>query len=465
MPIYRQIYWRFRDAIVSGKLRAGERVPSVRTLAAELNLARGTVEAAYQMLIGEGYLVSHGPAGTMVAHDLYPAEPPVLEAVVTEHESLVHTGVLPLPLQMGLPALDAFPRKLWIRLASRTLRQGGLDGLVYPDPRGHASLRTALAGYLGIARGISCSSDQIFVCAGYRACLELIYRSLLRVGDHGWFEEPGYFIAREFLKEIGLEPVPIPVDSAGLDVQAAMGMAPDARFALVTPSHQSPLGVSLTLPRRQALLDWAMAQESWIIEDDYDSEYRYRGRPLPALKSLDSQGRVLYIGTFSKVLMPGLRLAYVVVPQAQVKRFAYMADTLQNHCPHVLQSTVATFIEEGHFGRHIKKMRALYPQRRALLIEALLDTLGSAAHIDPQAGGMHIIVRLAPEYDDRIIADRAQKAGLAVQALSRWYAGPETSKGLLLGFTNVQNKTQSASLAARLHQCFQVSADKTHHHS
>jgi GntR family transcriptional regulator/MocR family aminotransferase len=199
-----------------------------------------------------------------------------------------------------------------------------------------------------------------------------------------------------------------------------------------------------------------MAQESWIIEDDYDSEYRYRGHPLPALKSLDSQGRVLYIGTFSKVLMPGLRLAYVVVPQAQVKRFAYMADTLQNHCPHVLQSTVAAFIEEGHFGRHINKMRALYAQRRALLIEALLNTLGSAAHVDPQAGGMHIIVRLASKYDDRIIADRAQNAGLTVQALSRWYAGPETSKGLLLGFTNVQNEAQAADFAGRLHKCFQT---------
>lgn len=453
VPVYRQLYHRFREAIAKGQLRSGDRVPSVRALAAELNLARGTVEAAYQMLIGEGYLIPRGPAGTVVAHDLKPAVSPAITPVAAEPSARIHTGLAPPPLQMGLPALDAFPRKLWTRLATRTLRQTGLEGLTYPDPRGHASLRSALAGYLGISRGISCSPAQIFICAGYRACLELVYRSLLHTGDLGWFEEPGYFIAREYLKAAGLQLAPVPVDTAGLDVQLGMNLAPHARFAVVTPSHQSPLGVSLSLPRRQALLEWASQQKSWIIEDDYDSEYRYQGHPLPALKSLDAQGRVLYIGTFSKVLVPGLRLAYLVVPEAQTERVAHAADTLHNHCPSLQQSTVAAFIDEGHFGRHLKKMRSLYAFRRTLLIEALCNASGDVIQIDSQASGMHILARLGTHYDDKLIADRAQKTGLSVQALSRWYMTSRTSSGLLLGFTNVADKTQAADLAKRLYRC------------
>lgn len=454
LPVYRQLYQRIRDAIVSGQLRPGDRVPSVRALAAELNLAKGTIEAAYQMLIGEGYLLARGPAGTIAAHDLKPATLPVVSSIAKATPAGIHIGPFPLPLQMGLPALDAFPRKLWTTLAGRTLRQSGLEGLIYPDPQGHAPLRVALAGYLGISRGISCSPEQIFICAGYRACLELVKHSLLHTGDLGWFEEPGYFIARDCLKAAGLQLVSVPVDAAGLDVQAGIHLAPEARFAVVTPSHQSPLGVSLSLSRRQALLEWASQQKSWIIEDDYDSEYRYQGRPLPALKSLDVQGRVLYIGTFSKVLVPGLRLAYLVVPEAQTSRFSQVADSLYNHCPHLLQSIVANFIDEGHFGRHLKKMRSLYAYRRALLVEALLNVLGDAIRLDPQAGGMHIVIWLADNSDDKPIADRAQEAGLSVQALSRWYATAQTSSGLLLGFTNIVDKGQATDLARRLSRCF-----------
>ena len=299
-PIYRQLYQRFRESIADGRLRPGDRVPAIRALAAELNLARGTVEAAYQLLIGEGYLIARGAAGTVVTPQLTPVASPILRAPVaaTAYQS-THSGTLPLALQMGLPALDAFPRKLWTRLAGRQLRQAGIEGLVYPDPRGHAPLRAAIATYLGISRGITCHPEQVFVCAGYRACLDLISHTLMHQGDTCWLEEPGYFMARNALLEAGAQLVPVPVDDQGLDVAQGIARSPEARFAVVTPTHQSPLGVSLSLPRRLALLGWANRHGSWIIEDDYDSEYRYQGKPLPALKSLDQQGRVLYTGTFS----------------------------------------------------------------------------------------------------------------------------------------------------------------------
>lgn len=455
LPVYRQLYQRYRDAIACGRLAAGDRVPSVRALAAELNLARGTVEAAYQMLIAEGYLVPRGPAGTVVApqlNEVLTAAP--APAVTARSEPLLHDGQQPLPLQMGLPALDAFPRKTWTRLAGQALRESGLDGLIYPDARGHAPLRSAIAGYLGVSRGIVCTPEQVFICAGYQACLDLICRSLMRAGDQCWFEDPGYFQARRFLERAGAELIPVPVDASGLDVEAGIALARQARFAVVTPTHQSPLGVTLSLPRRQQLLAWAAKQQSWIIEDDYDSEYRYQGRPIPALKSLDVHGRVLYTGSFSKVLTPGLRLAYLVVPQEQVALFARIIDTTQNHCPQLWQATTASFIESGHFARHLRKMRTLYAQRRAWLIDALHAELEPYLQIDIQAGGMHIAGHLAEGIDDRQVASRAQALGIAVQPLSTWYGAAQPQSALLMGFTNIKDQEEARTLAKRVARAF-----------
>jgi GntR family transcriptional regulator/MocR family aminotransferase len=449
-PIYRQLYQRFCASIADGRLRSGDRVPAVRALAAELNLARGTVEAAYQLLIGEGYLITRGAAGTFVTPLLPPVAAPPLQAPMAQPASpATHSGTLPLALQMGLPALDAFPRKLWTRLAGRQLRQAGIEGLVYPDPRGYAPLRAAIATYLGISRGITCRPEQVFVCAGYRACLDLISHTLMQRGDRCWLEEPGYFMARNALLEAGAQLVPIPVDDQGLDVAQGIARAADARFAVVTPTHQSPLGVSLSLPRRLALLEWANRQGSWIIEDDYDSEYRYQGKPLPALKSLDQQGRVLYTGTFSKVLFPGLRLAYLVVPAEQSEAFAQQADRLHNHCPTLLQATVSVFLNEGHFARHLNKMRNLYARRRQWLVEALLQHLGERLLINPQAGGMHLVAGLR-EADDVQVAQRARGLGIAMEPLSQWYLEAEPWQGLVMGFTNIASAEQAASVARRL---------------
>lgn len=451
-PIYRQLYQRFRESIGDGRLKPGDRVPAVRSLAAQLNVARGTVEAAYQLLIGEGYLIARGPAGTIVSPQLTSACSPILPASTAQTPyQPIHLGTAPLALQMGLPALDAFPRKLWNRLAARQLRHAGLEGLVYPDPRGYAPLRGAIATYLGISRGISCRAEQVFVCAGYPACLDLIVHTLMQPGDGCWLEDPGYFMARHVLQEAGAQLLPVPVDDQGLDVAQGIDLAADARFAVVTPTHQSPTGVSLSLSRRLALLDWANQRGSWIIEDDYDSEYRYQGKPLPALKSLDQQGRVLYAGTFSKVLCPGLRLAYLVVPAQQSHAFARQADRLHNHCPQLLQATVSAFLNEGHFARHLNKMRGLYARRRQWLVDALRQHLGERLLITPQPGGMHLLVGLR-QGNDVALAQRARTQGIAVEPLSRWYLQATPRQGLVIGFTNIASPEQGLEVALRLAQ-------------
>lgn len=450
LPMHRQLYQRILESIADGRLQPGSRVPSMRALAAELNLARGTVEAAYQQLIAEGYLHAQGAAGTRVTPQLALRSLPLQgQASPIEDYEAVHSGSLPLGLQMGLPALDAFPRTTWNRLAARQLRHAGIEGLVYPHARGNIELRSAIARYLGVSRGITCRAEQVFVCAGYRACLDLISRTLMAKGDECWFEEPGYFLARQFLQQAGAMLVPVPVDAQGLQVACGIARAPAARFAVVTPTHQSPLGVSLSLARRLELLAWANRQGSWIIEDDYDSEYRYIGKPLPALKSLDEQGRVLYTGTFSKVLFPGLRLAYLVVPPEQVGAFACQADRLHNHCPSLLQATVTAFMHEGHFARHLKKMRSLYARRRGYLIEALQARFGEALVIDRQAGGMHLVARLHGG-DDRAIAQRARERGLAIEPLSAWYLEAPASSGLVMSFTNVLSPEHAAALVAKV---------------
>jgi len=453
-PIYLQLYRRYCEAIAAGKLKAGDRVPSVRSLASELNLARGTVEAAYQMLVGEGYFVARGAAGTVVSPRLAklaePARPRSVARSVSDAGSQQGVAGEAMPLQLGLPALDAFPRKTWARLAGRTLRTHEAVAMTYPDPAGFVPLRRAIATYLGIARGIDCSHEQVFVTAGYHAALELARRLLLRDGDVGWYEDPGYLLARRFLEQSGLRLAPVPVDAEGLDVARGLQRAPDARFAVVTPTHQSPMGMAMSLPRRLELLQWADAASAWIIEDDYDSEFRYHGRPLPALKSLDRHGRVLYAGTFSKVLLPGLRLAYLVVPEAQVGRMRDMAEHLPGPGSILPQAMVAEFMEQGHFARHLRRMRTLYAERRGYLVDALARELGGAVAVQPQAGGIHVLARLATGQDDRVLAAAARACGLGVQALGDWRMGRSRQGGLIMGFANFATREAATDAVRRL---------------
>lgn len=484
-PIYMQICERFRTAIAAGHLRPGDRVPALRGLATQLNTARGTVEMAYTILVDEGYLQMRGAAGTFVSTSL-PAS--VTRPARGEHRQDPHAREQgapgasdasrsrqpparqlaiavamsgePKPLQPGLPALDAFPRKLWNRLVSRCARSGERAMLAYPDPVGYRALREHIATYLGLSRGVVCLPEQVFITAGYRATLELVLRSLASPNDRMWFEDPGYLLARGFLAEVGVNLVPVSIDSEGIDVERGMALDPLARFALVTPSHQAPLGYTLSLARRMALLDWAAKGSRWIIEDDYDSEFRYVGRPLPALKSLDKHDRVIYCGTFSKVMFPGLRLAYAVVPERAVERVERVACSMNAGSPMLLQAAVADFIEQGNFARHVKRMRALYGQRRMLIAHALEQAFGERMLVELPHGGIQFAVRFAegPDgpVDDVAFAARARDAGLAVVPLSIWYANARTRRtprGLVMGFANVTDAREASRLARMLRGC------------
>jgi GntR family transcriptional regulator/MocR family aminotransferase len=458
-PFYRQIYDRFRNAIASGLLKPGDRVPSVRALTRELGLARGTVDAAYSLLAAEGYILARGQAGTIVSPDLQ-ARRPVESRALPPDDGVPAPSYRPdsvLPFQMGLPALDAFPRKIWARLGARCIRATQPSDMVHPAVFGSAPLRAEIAAYLQVSRGIDCAPSQVFVTSGYRHTMSLIGQALLKAGDRVWLEDPGYPPTRELLARMQVAAVPVPVDGEGMVVAEGMRLALRARAAVVTPAHQSPLCVSLSLPRRLALLDWAARNKAWIVEDDYDGEYRYVSRPLPALKSLDREGRVLYAGTFSKVLFPSIRLAYLVVPEAQVERFEQVMQAFAGGSPALTQAIVAAFIREGHFARHIQRMRKLYAERRAAAIEGLASVLAPHVRIDVQPGGMHLVLRLKGQRSDRRLVARMRQEGLYAEALRDWALTPEEGDpALLLGFTNIDSQQTAQALGKRILRLLQA---------
>ncbi|WP_144629948.1 PLP-dependent aminotransferase family protein [Bordetella genomosp. 13] len=457
-PLYRQIYSRFCHAIAAGLLESGQRIPSARALAAELGLARGTIETAYGLLAAEGYIQARGQAGTVVAPDLKartpaappPADPLPVRRTLDASLALASTnGTVP-PFQMGVPALDAFPRKIWARLGARSIRAMQAGDMLYPPLAGLPALRTAIAAYLQVARGIACAPRQVFVTSGYRHSLDLVARTLFRPGDRVWIEDPCYPPTRDVLRQAGLLAQPVAVDGEGVNVARGIEIAPQASGVVVTPAHQSPLSVSLSLPRRQILLDWAAREGAWIVEDDYDGEYRYVSRPLPALKSLDRDGRVLYAGTFSKVLFPALRLAYLVVPHAEVARFEEVSSAVTGGSPGLTQETVAAFIEQGHFARHIQRMRKLYGERRQAAARGLERALRPHARIEPQPGGMHLILRLRKGLSDSELAARLRERGLYAHALSDWAIEAAVEPGLLVGFTNIASEAEAHLLGRQV---------------
>jgi GntR family transcriptional regulator/MocR family aminotransferase len=453
LPMYLQICQRFKTAIEQGHLHAGDRVPAVRALAIELNLARGTVEMAYRILTDEGYLQVRGAAGTIVSPSLprpVVQKPQAAMPGQSVSAALDHDGKAPKPLQLGLPALDAFPRKVWNRIVAHRLRGSEPMRLGYPHPAGYEQLRERIATYLGVSRGVACVPEQVFITTGLRNTLELTLSSLSTVGNEFWFEDPGYILARPFLQNAAVKIVPVPVDEQGLIVEEGKRLSPYAKFAMVTPSHQSPLGVTLSLERRMALLEWASSSGSWIIEDDYDSEFRYQGRPLPALKSLDRNDRVIYAGTFSKVMFPGLRLAYAVAPLSAVTRFQAVSSNLNAGSPYLFQASVADFMAEGHFSRHLKKMRLLYAERRAITQRVFQQVLGDRIRIDLQPGGLHLLAQLADHENDVLVDERARAVGIAMHPLSRWYINAKPRQGLLMGFANVPDEREAMRLAKKL---------------
>ncbi|MCC8964132.1 PLP-dependent aminotransferase family protein [Bradyrhizobium sp. Pear76] len=454
-PLSRQLYERFRSAIATGQLRPGDRLPSIRGLAEELAMARGTVDAAYGMLAGEGYVVTRGQAGTIVSPELRNAE--ALEDVATLRAR--STGrpsgrAEPLLLQMGLPAVDLFPRKLWSHLIAREARRSPASDMMYPDPAGFGPLRQAIAAYLASSRGIACDWRQVLVTNGFQGGLDLSLRILLRRGDRAWIEDPCFPPVRAALELARAELVAVPIDSEGMRVGEGIRQARRARLAVVTPSHQSPLGVSLSLPRRMELLRWANLANAYVIEDDYDSEFRFVGRPLPALKSLDRGQRVIYSGTFSKTLFPGLRLGYLVLPDRLLDTFTEVTAGHSSGLNPFAQRVVAGFMAEGHFARHLKRMRKLYAARRAALAGALKTEFGERVRIELQPGGMHLLLRCAGRTQDARLAQLARADGFGAEPLSNRSVQHDCGQGLLVGFTNVA-EADAPAIAKRLRRAIE----------
>ncbi len=453
--LYRQIYDWFQQAILEGRLRPGQRVPSTRSLAEELKLSRIPVITAYEQLHAEGYLETFKGAGTAVAAAIpRDAFTPAKPAPAAQREKpraarrLRETMALPPDLnaetlgifRVSLPALDHFPSDIWASLVTRHARNPCRLALAYGGPMGHLPFREAVAEYLGAARGVRCDASQILVVSGSQHGLSVIARALLDAGDVVWMEEPGYPGAQRAFMMADVRPVAVPVDHDGLDVEEGMRRANNARAAYITPSHQYPLGMTMSAARRMMLLNWAARRRAWIVEDDYDSEYRFGSRPLGAVQGMGQGDRVIYVGTFSKVLFPSLRVGYLVIPKALVPIFSVARDALDLFPSVLFQKALADFIREGHFARHIRRMRMLYMNRRDMLVEALTSTLGQGIEIVSAGAGMHLVCLLPEGMNDRQVCAKAAEAGISVIPLSTCYLGKPARPGLVMGYGGTDRK-------------------------
>jgi len=447
-PLHRQLYQQLRTAILAGQLGAATRLPSTRTLAGELGVSRTTALLAYEQLRDEGYLDGRIGAGTTVAP--LPRQAPRRQPQARPALSLRGATMAgaawpgderrrdrPHAFQLGMPDIEHFPWRLWARALGQRARPGlaALPG--ERDPAGYYPLRAAIAAHLGMARGVRCAPEQVIVVAGAQAAFDLSSRLLLDPGDPVWFEEPGYPGARAALLAAGARPLPVPVDAGGLDVDAGQRLEPTARAVYVTPSHQFPLGVTMSVTRRLALLAWARRAGALVLEDDYDSEFRYVGHPPPALQGLDDTGRVVYLGTFSKVLFPALRVGYLVVPPELVEAFTAACRFTGAQVPLLEQAALADFMTAGHFGRHVRRMRALYAQRGAALIRAVRRHAGDLLEVRSAYAGLHLVGWLSPGVDDRAAAERAAAAGIEAHALSGFAVEPVERGALLLGYAPI----------------------------
>lgn len=457
VPLYKQLYERLRGTILAGQLERGARLPSTRTLASELGVSRTTTALAYEQLVSEGYLESRVGQGTAVARSL-PATlfHKQIDRVLSERTdagktSNIHLASRVRPLKEipyperregrtgvtfrgGEPALDLFPYEVWARLIARRARQSLREFAQYQPPAGYYPLREAIAAQIGITRAVRCTPEQIILTAGSQGALDLAVRTLLNPGEAAWLENPGYFGARGALLAAGARLVPVPVDEQGLVVESGRQRCPQARLVSTTPSHQFPTGVTMSLGRRLSLLDWARQADAWILEDDYDSEYRFSGRPLEALQGLDHAGRVLYIGTFSKVLFPALRLGYLIAPLELVEPLLAMRRFMDVHIPILEQMALFDFMNEGHFARHLRHMLQYYRQRRDLLHRELRAQLGGLLEVHAPEAGMHLVGWLPPGKDDKRAAKLAAQVGIEVMAISTYSLEPLPRGGLVFGY-------------------------------
>jgi GntR family transcriptional regulator/MocR family aminotransferase len=447
-PLYQQLYSGYRSAILDGRLKPGQRLPSTRVVAQELQISRILAVLAFEQLVAEGYIVSRGSAGSYVSNELPdPPQPrgshqraaadrrPGPRRLPKSKLARIDAPWLGLrgPFRTNQPALDEFPAAIWARLVARHARRMSPRQMMYGDHLGLRSLRDALADHLATVRSVPCTSDQILIVAGSQQGLTIAAHALLAPGDAVWLEEPGYGGARDAFLLAGAHVVGVPVDRDGLDVAAGIRRAPNGRAVYVTPSHQYPLGVVMSAPRRLQLLEWARRRGAWVFEDDYDSEYRYDGQPLASLCGLDADARVIYVGTFSKVLFPALRVGYLVVPRDLVARLCRFREAVDVFPSTLHQAVLADFIEEGHFARHLRRMRVIYAERRNALKAALARELPSL-RVMGEHTGMHLALMLPSGARDRGLAVRAAENGISVVPLSTCYSGRSKEAGLVLGY-------------------------------
>lgn len=457
-PLQSQIYDSYRAAIVSRNLRAGQRIPSTRALAAELGISRIPVLNAHAQLIAEGYFEGLAGAGTFVSTSLpdhwTSCKPNGTAAVkvragsrMVSRRSALLPHFKPAPwlygwgaFSIGQMALEHFPFRIWSNLVVRHCRNVHAKSLHYSDPMGSLEFRQTIAAYLRTARAVDCEAQQIMIVSGSQQALEISARVLLDPGDPVWIEEPGYSLTRHVLTMAGCRLVPVPIDDEGLDVAAGMKRCRKGRAAYLTPSHQFPLGVTMSASRRLQLLEWARSSNSWIVEDDYDSEYRYKDMPITSLQGLDRSSRVVYIGTFSKTLFPSLRLGYVVIPPDLVERFVAVRHAMDIYPPHLYQAVLTDFISEGHFSRHIRRTRELYGERRTVLADALASEFGSEVQVLGGEAGMHLVATIPKGISDREIAERAARRKLWLWPLSPCYLDKPALHGFILGFGSTRSR-------------------------
>ncbi|SAK59226.1 transcriptional regulator [Caballeronia calidae] len=450
-PMYRQVLELMQQAVLTSQLAPGTKLPSSRTLALDLGIARNTVLHVYEQLTAEGYVTSTTGSGTYVA-DTAPRDgalrqpPEATKAPCTisrRGERLIaQAGVSPKQwgaFMPGVPDVAEFPARTWSRLQARLWKRASPELLTYAPGGGYRPLRRALSDYLRVARSVKCQPDQIIITTGIHQSIDLAVRLLTDFGDRAWVEEPCYWGVRSVLQSSGLTLVPVPVDVEGLN-PTARDMAEPPRIALVTPSHQYPLGMVMSLARRRALLEFARQHKVWIIEDDYDSEFRYGSRPLSSLQGLDDAGQVIYVGSLGKMLYPGLRMGYMVVPENLVDSFRTGVAELYREGQLMQQAVLTEFILDGHLTSHVRRMRGLYGERRELLINAIRSRFGDALPVRGDEAGLHFVLELPDTADDRAVAAAALGAGVVTRPLGHYYMNRlAAKKGLMLGYACVPN--------------------------
>lgn len=452
IPLQRQIFDQVREAILDGRMAPGSRLPSTRALGKDLGVARNTVLHAFDHLQSEGYLASRAGSGIYVSGQL-PED--LLRATgltrrvakglpgnskVSRRGELVRS-VWPtirrgscVPFATEPIAADRFPVEMWARLCALHFRNAKPRDLGYGELAGYRPLRDAIALHLLESRGIRCSGEQVMIVSGFQQALDLTCRVLLDPGDQVAVEDPCYAGTRAAMLAASAVVVPIPVDAEGLQVERIASRRAPPRLAYTTPSHQYPLGVALSLRRRLSLLDWAARHQAWIVEDDYDGDFRYRGRPLLAVQALDQAGRVVYVGTFSRILLPSLRLGYVVLPPGLVDAFAAMRALSDDAPPQLTQAVVATFLLEGHFARHLRRMRVIYGERRDALIETAAEQLGGLLELQEDEAGLQLVGWLGAGITEEAACEHAAGCGVDVRPLSPCRIKPGGRPGLMLGF-------------------------------